>query len=52
MKEVDGDLWQAKHNRVLEKGCTIVDKHVKKNKNVTELRKKNERETERLELQF
>jgi DUF761-associated sequence motif len=45
-KEVDGNMQQAKNNKILEKGCTIVDKHVKKNKNVTESGKEKGKETE------
>jgi DUF761-associated sequence motif len=45
-KELDGNMWQAKNKKVLEKECTIVDKHVQKNKKVMELWKEKGRETE------
>ncbi|KAF3321602.1 DUF761-associated sequence motif [Carex littledalei] len=45
-KDVDGNMWQAKNKKVLEKGCKIGEKHVQKNKILMELGKEKGRETE------
>lgn len=45
-KEVDGNMWQSKNKKVLEKGCKIGEKHVQKNKVLMGLGKEKGRQTE------